>query len=113
VPDQSLFVFDVTPPRQYVGAAAYRKDWTDFFNLFDGPVAFDINDLAIVTDGKLGYSHSIQHVAGKDKKGQPLDFTVRLTDAYRKINGHWLVTMEHVSVPVDFDTGKPDLQSKP
>jgi ketosteroid isomerase-like protein len=25
VPDQTLFVFDVVPPRQYVGAAAYRK----------------------------------------------------------------------------------------
>jgi hypothetical protein len=26
VPDQTLVVFDVVPPRQYVGAAAYRKD---------------------------------------------------------------------------------------
>jgi ketosteroid isomerase-like protein len=26
-PDQTLIVFDVVPPRQYVGAAAYRKDW--------------------------------------------------------------------------------------
>ena len=25
-PDQTLVVFDVVPPRQYVGAAAYRKD---------------------------------------------------------------------------------------
>jgi ketosteroid isomerase-like protein len=113
VPDESLFVFDIVPPRQYVGAAAYRKDWKDFLDGLDGPVKFTINDLAIVTDGKLAYSHSIQHVSGKDKKGQPLDFTVRVTDAYRKINGHWLVAMEHVSVPVDLDTAKPDLQSKP
>jgi hypothetical protein len=27
VPDESLFVFDVTPPRQYVGTQAYTKDW--------------------------------------------------------------------------------------
>jgi len=26
-PGQTLIVFDVIPPRQYVGAAAYRKDW--------------------------------------------------------------------------------------
>ncbi len=31
VPDQSLVVFDVVPPRQYLGADAYRKDWVDFF----------------------------------------------------------------------------------
>jgi ketosteroid isomerase-like protein len=26
-PDESLLVFDAFPPRRYVGAAAYRKDW--------------------------------------------------------------------------------------
>jgi len=113
VPDQTLFVFDVVPPRQYVGAAAYRKDWEDFLSDLDGPVKFDITDLAVVADGNLGYSHSIQHVSGKNKKGEVLDLTVRVTDAYRKIDGHWLVTMEHVSVPVDLSTGQPDLQSKP
>src|SRR6202050_5220555 len=30
VPNQSLFVFDLVPPRQYVGADAYRKDWQEF-----------------------------------------------------------------------------------
>jgi uncharacterized protein (TIGR02246 family) len=113
VPDDTLFVFDVIPPRQYVGAAAYRKDWQDFFAGFNGPIDFTISDLAVVTNRNLAYSHSIQHVKGTDKKGQPVDVTVRVTDAYRKIGGHWLVAMEHVSVPVDFDTGKPDMQSKP
>jgi ketosteroid isomerase-like protein len=112
-PGRTLFVFDVIPPRQYVGAAAYRKDWADFLSGFDGPIKFEITDLAIVAEANLAYSHSIQHVAGKGKKGEPIDFTVRVTDAYRKIDGHWLVTMEHVSVPVDLDTGKPDMQSKP
>jgi len=30
VPDESLFVFDCIPPRQYVGTKAYRKDFEDF-----------------------------------------------------------------------------------
>src|SRR4029077_15699943 len=34
VPDQTLFVFDVEPPRQYVGAEAYRKDWQAFLDSF-------------------------------------------------------------------------------
>jgi len=113
VPDQTLFVFDVVPPRQYVGAEAYRKDWEEFLNDIDGPVNFEIADLAVVAEGNLGYSHSIQHVSGKNKKGEVLDMTVRVTDAYRKIDGHWLVTMEHVSVPVNLDTGEPDLHSRP
>ena len=30
VQDDSLVVFDVVPPRQYVGPKAYRKDWEAF-----------------------------------------------------------------------------------
>ena len=113
IPDQTLFVFDVEPPRQYVGAAAYRKDWQAFLDSFNGPIIFELTDLDITTDDNLAYSHSIQRVAGTDKQGKKLDLTVRVTDVYKKINGNWLVIHEHVSVPVDLDTGKPDLTSKP
>ena len=113
IPDQTLFVFDVEPPRQYVGAAAYRKDWQAFLDSFNGAITFELTDLDIATDDNLAYSHSIQRVAGTDKQGKKLDLTVRVTDVYKKINGNWLVIHEHVSVPVDLDTGKPDLTSKP
>jgi ketosteroid isomerase-like protein len=113
VPDESLIVFDVVPPRQYVGANAYRKDWEDFFAAFKGPLKFEITDLHVVADGTLGYGHSIQHVSGTDAKGQPMDLVVRVTDAYRKVGNDWLIVHEHVSVPVDLTTGKPDLASKP
>ena len=113
VPNESLFVFDVIPPRQYVGAKAYAKDWTDFFGFFKGPVKFELTDLSVTADGTIGYRHSIQRVTGTSVKDQPVDLVVRVTDVYRKINGNWLIVHEHVSVPVDLDTGKPDLSSKP
>ena len=113
VPDESLVVFDLVPPRQYLGANAYRKDWVDFLAMFKGPLKFDITDLSIAAEGNLGFSHSIQRIRGTDTKGQPVDVTVRVTDGYRKIGGNWLIVLEHVSVPVDLATGKPDLSSKP
>jgi ketosteroid isomerase-like protein len=113
VPDESLVVFDLVPPRQYLGANAYRKDWVDFLAMLSGPPKFDITDLSIAAEGNLGYSHSVQRVRGTDTKGQPVDITVRVTDGYRKIGGNWLIVHEHVSVPVDLATGKPDLSSKP
>jgi uncharacterized protein (TIGR02246 family) len=113
VPDETLLVFDVVPPRQYVGARAYRKDWQDFVANVKGPLKFEISDLSVTADGGLGYSHSIQRISGTDSKGQPIDLTVRVTDVYRKIKGNWLIVHEHVSIPVDLDTGKPDLSSKP
>src|SRR5215470_12835989 len=112
-PGQALVVFDVVPPRQYVGAAAYRKDWQTLLGNFDGPITVELTDLDIGADRNLAYSHSIQRVSGTDKQGKKLDLTVRVTDVYKKQRGRWFIIHEHVSVPVDLDTGKPDLASKP
>jgi uncharacterized protein (TIGR02246 family) len=113
VPDNSLVVFDVIPPRQYVGAQAYRKDREKFFSMFKGPVNFEISDLAIMAGRTRAYSHSIQRVTGTDVNDRSIDLTVRVTDVYHRIKGQWLIEHEHISVPVDLDTGKPDLASKP
>jgi len=112
-PDQTLVVFDVVPPRQYVGAAAYRKDWQTFLGGFEGPITVELTDLDVTADRNLAYSHSIQRVAGTDKQGKKLDLTVRVTDVYKKAHGRWQVIHEHVSVPVDLTSDKPDLSSKP
>src|SRR6185312_11690072 len=98
-----VFVFDVVPPRQYVGIAAYRKDWQNLLAGYKGLLTFTISDLAVSTDGTIGYSHSIQRVVGTDQKGAASDMTVRVTDVYRKVKGNWYVVQEHVSVPVDLN----------
>ena len=115
VPGNELFVFDVGVPRQHVGWDDYKKDWQDFLAMFSGPIQFTISDLSVTADGKIAYGHSIQHVLGKATDGSTIDMTVRLTDVYRKIDGKWLIVQEHVSVPIDFSSGKPvpDLMSKP
>ena len=109
----SLFVFDVTPPRQHVGWNDYRNDWKDTFAGFKGQPAFSVNDLDVTISGDLAYTHSIQHVAGKLAKGGSITANVRVTDVLRKINGKWLIVQEHVSIPVDFTTMKPDIMSRP
>ena len=113
IPDESLFVFDVIPPRQYVGAKAFRKDWEDFLGSTKGPLKYQITDLSVVPVGNLAYGHSIQRIVATGTKGDPVDLTTRVTDVYRKLNGHWLIVQEHISIPVDLDTGKPDFASKP
>jgi ketosteroid isomerase-like protein len=101
----------VVPPRQYVGAAAYCKDWQDFLGSFDGPITVELTDLDILADRNLAYSHSIQRVAGTDKQGKKLDLIVRVTGVYKKARGRWHLIHEHVSVPVDLAADKPDLSS--
>jgi len=107
-----LFVYDATPPREYVGWDAYRKDWEGFFKEgFPGAIKFSISDLAITTDGNMAYSHSTQTIEAPGNAIPKL--VVRVTDVYRKTGDRWQIVHEHVSVPVDLASGKADLLSKP
>jgi ketosteroid isomerase-like protein len=108
LPGSELFVFDLGVPRQHVRWEDYKKDWQGFFAMMKGPVHFEIHDLAIVSDGKIAYSHSIQHVSWTTVNGVPMEYAVRVTDDYRKIDGEWLIAQEHVSVPIDFSGPKPE-----
>ena len=46
-----VFAYDVVPPRQYVGAAAFQKSWQGFLDMFKGPINAEVNDLVINSDG--------------------------------------------------------------
>jgi ketosteroid isomerase-like protein len=71
-----------------------------------------LSDLNITAGGDVAYGHSIQVASFTDKGGKTVTSTMRVTDGYKKVNGQWLISHEHVSVPVDFSTMKPDLDSK-
>jgi ketosteroid isomerase-like protein len=113
VQDESLFVFDAIPPRQYVGIKAWRADNEAFVGIFQGPLKAEMSDLSVTANGKLGFGHNIQRFSGTDKNGKPIDMTFRVSDGYKKINGKWMIVEEHISFPVDIATGKADLSSKP
>ena len=111
--DETLFVFDAIPPRQYVGIKAWRADNEAFIAMFQGPLKVEMSDLSITTNGKLGFGHNVQRFSGTDKNGKPLDMTFRVSDGYKKTNGTWVIVQEHISFPVDVASGKADLSSKP
>jgi len=108
----TLVVFDVIPPRQYIGWDAYKKDWQGVLSGCTGPMKAELTEMTIVAEGNIGYGHEIQHLSCPTK-GAPLDMTLRATDGYVKKDGKWLIAHEHLSVPVDVATGKGDLSSKP
>jgi ketosteroid isomerase-like protein len=113
VPGESLRVFDLLPPRQYIGATEHRKNWERFLTRYPSTIHAEVSDWKTETAGDLAVGYGIFRINGPDKDGKPLDVTVRLTDIFRKINGKWLVIHEHVSCPIDVATGKADLSSKP
>lgn len=108
-----LFVFDAVPPREYPSWESYKKDWEALFAAFPGPVKDTMSDLSITVIGPVAYAHHIEdtHFTQKDRTGK--EIVIRVTDVFRKIGGKWLIVQEHVSFPVDIDSGKADLLSKP
>ena len=94
-----VFAYDVVPPREYVGAAAFQKPWQGFLDMFKGPINAEVNDLVIDSDVKIAYSRSVQRVSETTNEGKPFDSTFRITDIYRKSHGKWVIVQEHVSLP--------------
>jgi ketosteroid isomerase-like protein len=60
--------------------------------MVEGPISYEIRDLDITAGNDVAFSHShnIEH-----------KIWIRVTVGFRKINGKWLTTHEHVSVPFD------------
>ncbi len=113
IPGQDLFIFEAVPPRQVLGATAYRKHVQDFLANFQAPFTYDVRDVVVTVVGDVAYGHNIQHLIGIDNSGNRFDMTFRVTDLYRKVEGHWFIVQEHASFPVDPQTGKADFSSAP
>jgi uncharacterized protein (TIGR02246 family) len=94
-----ILVFDLAPPLQYAGADAYRKNFDEWFTSFQGLVGYEIRDLSITAGDDAAFSHSLNRISGTRTNGEETDVWVRATVCFRKVDGKWRVTHEHVSVP--------------
>ena len=112
-PGDQLFVFDAVPPRQYPSWEAYKKDWEGLFAAYPGPLSDAISDLNVNVIGTVAYAHHIEAGFFTRKDGTRVDVVARVSDVFRRIGDKWLIVHEHVSFPVDIDSGKADLLSKP
>ncbi|MCU1239854.1 MAG: hypothetical protein JWO71_580 [Candidatus Acidoferrum typicum] len=112
-PGDALVSYDIVPPLQYSGYEAYKKDYQEFLDQFQGPVEIEYRDLKIVAGDTVAFSRGLERMTGTLKNGQKFDTWVRFTECYRKTNGRWLAIHDHISVPVDLDTGKAVLDAKP
>ena len=108
-----VVAYDVVPPLEYVGKAAYRADYQQFFSQYDSDLHVETRDLHVGASGEFGYASGLQMISGTLKHGQKSGMWVRFTSLYRKVNGKWLDFHDHVSVPVEIESGKALLDLKP
>lgn len=110
-PDALLF--DVVNPLQSIGADAARKRAGEWFSSFQGPIGYEMRDLSITTGDTVAFSHSLNRVSATTTDGKKLEMWWRATVCFRRIDGKWMVTHEHQSVPFDPESGAASLDLKP
>jgi ketosteroid isomerase-like protein len=105
--------FDLGPPLQHLGAEAKRKNWVEAFAMYQPPLGYEMRDLTITVGDDVVFGHSLNRISGTLQNGHRTDLWLRWTACFRKIDGNWRITHDHVSVPVDFASGRAMLDLEP
>jgi ketosteroid isomerase-like protein len=96
-----ILYFDVVPPLRYAGTAALRGRFQQWFDAYKGSLKVESRDFEISASGDIAVAHWLSRVSGTLKSGREAGFWVRVTSCCQRSNDRWLVTHEHVSLPVD------------
>ena len=108
-----IVLFDVPAPLQHRGAEAYRKNWERWLPTLEAPVGCEIQELSVTAGDDVAFSHCLNRITSKRADGEPTSAWVRVTIGFRKIEGAWTVTHEHVSMPLDMDSANGACDREP
>lgn len=99
--------YDVVPPLRFVGSAALRGRFTEWFASFESPIGMEMRDLTISAADDLAVAHWLSRSSGTLTNGRTVGSWVRATSCCHRSQDRWLITHEHISLPVDMTTGRP------
>ena len=105
--------FDLVPPLRYAGAAALRARFLDWFGRWTGSIGQEIRDLNVLASGDVASAHMLIWASGTLKDGREVGYWVRTTNGCQRSNDRWLITHEHVSLPVDMASGRAAMDLVP
>jgi uncharacterized protein (TIGR02246 family) len=108
-----VLLFDVVNPLQRVGSGAARERLAEWFASFEGPLGYERRDLSLTAGDDVAFVHSLNRVSATRTDGTRIDMWWRATDCYRKLDGRWMVTHQHASVPFDVTSGRASLDLEP
>jgi ketosteroid isomerase-like protein len=97
-------VFDTYAPGIYRGTKQIYDGFEQQFALgqsFTGQV----RDINVLSDGNFACAATQEHFDFLMKNGTKGAITLRQLDAYKKIDGKWLIVQQHISFPMDPKTG--------
>ena len=101
-----IVYFDLVPPLRYGGSAALRARFLDWFGRWKSAIGQEVRDVNIVARGVVAAAHMLIRTSGTLKDGRQVGYWVRTTNVCKRSDQHWLITHEHVSLPVDMKSGR-------
>ena len=93
--------FDLVPPLRITGSDAVRRNFLRWFDSWQSAIGVEIRDLNILVSGDVAAVYMLHRTSGTLKNGQEVGYWVRATVCCQQSNHQWLITHEHISVPVD------------
>lgn len=108
-----VIVFNVLPPLRVLGKDAIVEQTQAWFDAYASDIGYEVQDLHVDADGDVGFCSFLYHVSGTLATGGDVDMWVRATLCCRRVDGIWLITHDHESVPFDAATGKALIDLRP
>jgi ketosteroid isomerase-like protein len=102
----NIVYFDCVPPLHFTGSDAVRRNFLRWFNEYEGEIGLETRDLNIAISGDVAFAHMLHLDKGNTHLEDGLEFWLRSTVCCQRSNNKWLITHEHISLPI-----KPDLWS--
>lgn len=105
--------FDIVPPLRYAGSALLRERFTRWFEGWDGVIGMEIGELVVIAGGDVAAAHMLLRASGTRTNGRQVDYWVRTSNSCRRSDTGWLMSHEHVSLPVDLERGTVIMDLEP
>lgn len=112
-PVDDVVLFDALPPLMSRGRASLNGTTQSWFDGYASDIGYEVSDLEIRADDRLGFCSFAYHVSGTLQSGDEVDMWVRATLCCERVEGSWRIVHDHESVPFDPQTGQAVISLAP
>lgn len=109
----NVVYFDVVPGLQFTGAAALRARFVQWFDSVEDSISMDIRDVNILAGRDIAVAYMLNRTSGTLKNGREVGHWVRATVGCQRSNHRWLIKHEHISMPINFESGSAAMDLVP
>lgn len=96
-----IVYFDIIPPHRFAGTDQVRKNFLRWFDEYKGDISLETLEPRVAAGQDVAFAHMLNPDTGTRRSGDNATVTVRSTVCLQKTGGRWLITHEHVSLPLN------------